>query len=124
YVLLLGSERKPAGGRTEDEEAGGVQDTGPLIKAGALAHGASVVPDDFKTLKVPTSIVCVENDPLFPEDVRKLGEDAMASANLEHEVQVYPGVPHGESTGPKRESAAVSPWQCSSKSRRGLTREI
>ncbi|SPN97417.1 uncharacterized protein DNG_00931 [Cephalotrichum gorgonifer] len=93
YILLLGSET-PAPTGPVDEEAGAVR-RAPLIKVGALAHAASVNPDDFKNLKVPVSLVCVENDPLFPDDVRTLGEDAMASANLEHEVKVYPGVPHG-----------------------------
>jgi dienelactone hydrolase len=27
--------------------------------------------------------------------VRMAGEDMLSNANLEHEVQVYPGVPHG-----------------------------
>lgn len=94
YVLLLGRET-PAPAGQPDEEAGAVRQ-GPLIKVGALAHAASVVPDDFNGLAVPLSIVCVENDPLFPDEVRTVGEDAMASANLEHEVRVYPGVPHGE----------------------------
>lgn len=95
YVLLLGSETPAPAGQPADEEEGAVR-KGPLIKVGALAHAASVMPDDFKALKVPVSLVCVENDPLFPDEVRTVGEDAMASANLEHEVRVYPGVPHGE----------------------------
>lgn len=92
FVLLLGKETKVAGG---DEESAGGQTAGPYIKAGAVAHAASVVPDDFKDIKVPLSLVCVEDDPLFPNDVRTAGEDVMADANLEHEVSVYPGVPHG-----------------------------
>lgn len=95
YVLLLGNEKQLPEAQIPDEEAGAVR-TGPLIKAGALAHGASVTPDDFTGLKVPMSLACVENDPLFPEEVRTRGEDAMESANLEHEVKVYPGVPHGK----------------------------
>lgn len=91
FVLLLGKETPKAEG---DEESGGVK-TGPFIKAGAVAHAASVIPDDFNNLKVPLSLVCVENDPLFPDAVRTQGEDAMSKANLEHEVQVYPAVPHG-----------------------------
>lgn len=91
YVMLLARETQKEG---SDEETGPVK-AGPYIKAGALAHAASVVPDDFKDIKVPLSFVCVENDPLFPEDVRSAGEDSMSNANLEHEVQVYPGVPHG-----------------------------
>ncbi|EQK99517.1 hypothetical protein G6O67_001127 [Ophiocordyceps sinensis] len=89
FVLLLAKER--AG----DEQSAGALTKGPYIKAGALAHAASVVPDDFNNLKAPLSLVCVEDDPLFPDVVRSAGEDAMSKANLEHEVQVYPGVPHG-----------------------------
>jgi dienelactone hydrolase len=97
YVLLLGAEREQTTGwgqKPPDEEAGEAK-TGPFIKAGALAHGSSVVPDDFNGLKAPISLICVENDPLFSDEVRKAGEDAMSKANLEHEVSVYPGVPHG-----------------------------
>ncbi|KAF6816242.1 Protein AIM2-like protein 4 [Colletotrichum sojae] len=95
YVLHLGSDRSvPTSGQGPDTEAGEVK-KGPFIKVGAIAHGASVIPDDFNGIKVPISLVCVENDPLFPEEVRTHGEDAMCKANLEHEVQVYPGVPHG-----------------------------
>ncbi|KAF7544572.1 hypothetical protein G7046_g9759 [Stylonectria norvegica] len=91
YVLLLGKKTKATGG---DEESSSPE-LGPYIKAGAVAHAASVVPDDFVDVQVPLSLVCVENDPLFPDDVRTVGEDSMSKAELEHEVQVYPGVPHG-----------------------------
>ncbi|KAK2592133.1 hypothetical protein QQS21_010171 [Conoideocrella luteorostrata] len=91
FVLLLAQENEETSG---DEESGAVK-KGPYIKAGALAHAASVAPDDFKNLKAPLSLVCIEDDPLLPDAVRTAGEDAMSKANLEHEVQVYPGVPHG-----------------------------
>lgn len=92
FVLLLAQETQEDGG---DEESGALK-KGPYIKAGAVAHAASVSPDDFTNIKVPISLVCVEDDPLFPDTVRTAGEDAMSNANLEHEVQVYPGVPHGK----------------------------
>ncbi|KAI0855556.1 Alpha/Beta hydrolase protein [Xylaria cubensis] len=104
YVLLLASERNAGqtswtgAQKQSDEEAGegqGPPRKGPFIKAGALAHATLVSPDDFGNLKVPISLVCVENDPVFPDEVRTAGEDAMSKSNLEHEVQVYPGVPHG-----------------------------
>ena len=91
FVLMLAKETQEQQ-QGEDEESGMVQ-KGPYIKAGAVAHAASVIPDDFKNLKAPLSLVCVEDDPLFPNAVRSAGEDAMSDANLEHEVQVYPGVP-------------------------------
>ncbi|KAF3057996.1 Protein AIM2 [Daldinia childiae] len=85
--------QKPA-----DEEAGeGISPPkkGPYIKAGALAHATLVSSEDFQGLKVPVSLVCVESDPLFPDEVRETGENIMSTENVEHEVQVYPGVPHG-----------------------------
>lgn len=93
FVILLGKETAVAEGA--DAEAGNVK-SGPFIKAGAVAHAASVAPEDFDNVKIPLSLVCVEEDPLFPEAVRTAGEDTMSTANLEHEVQVYPGVPHGK----------------------------
>ncbi|ODA80356.1 hypothetical protein RJ55_03314 [Drechmeria coniospora] len=88
FVLLLAKAERLG-------EQGDGAKKGPHIKAGALAHAASVVPDDFKDLEVPLSLICVENDPLFPDAVRSAGEEVMSTANLEHEVKVYPGVPHG-----------------------------
>ncbi|KAF7542107.1 hypothetical protein G7054_g14 [Neopestalotiopsis clavispora] len=101
YVLLLAAERQQLqsgwGGtsKPEDEEAGKTNTKGPYIKAGALAHATLVSPDDFFNLKVPVSLVCVENDPMFPDEVRMAGEDTLNKEGVEHEVQVYPGVPHG-----------------------------
>ncbi|KAI0146991.1 Alpha/Beta hydrolase protein [Xylariaceae sp. FL1272] len=104
YILLLASERPvthtswTGAQKQADEEAGeakGPEKKGPYIKAGALAHATLVSPDDFQYLKAPVSLVCVESDPMFPDDVRTKGEDVMSKGNLEHEVQVYPGVPHG-----------------------------
>ncbi|KAK0635552.1 Alpha/Beta hydrolase protein [Bombardia bombarda] len=106
YILLLAAERSAAqqqqGGRLpwakeeqRDVEAGKPAMLGPYIKAGALAHPTLVSRDDFVGLKAPVSIVAVESDPLFPDEVRTAGEDYMTKNNVEHEVQVYPGVPHG-----------------------------
>lgn len=92
YVLLLAQGTQEDG---NDEESG-MMKAGPFIKAGALAHAASVTPDDFKNLQAPLSLVCVENDALFTDEVREAGENLMTQDNVEHEVQVYPGVPHGE----------------------------
>ncbi|KAL7913937.1 Alpha/Beta hydrolase protein [Trichoderma velutinum] len=104
YVLLLAKGSYEGG---NDEEAVMVK-AGPYIKAGALAHAASVTPDDFKDLQAPLSLVCVEEDALFPDEVRKVGEEIMTQDNLEHEVQVYPGVPHGFAvTGQYQESAIM-----------------
>ena len=102
YVLLLASEKvRGQGGwgqKPADEEAGTVR-KGPFIKAGALAHGTLVCREDFEGVKVPISLVCVENDPMFANEVRAAGEDYLAKNNVEHEVQVYPDMPHGETFG-------------------------
>jgi dienelactone hydrolase len=92
FVMLLGKETKKP---STDEEAGSTK-TGPYIRAGAVAHAASVIPDDFQDIKAPLSFACVEDDPLFPDELRSAGEDKMTDAGLEHEVQVYPRVPHGK----------------------------
>ncbi|KAM0714213.1 hypothetical protein Q7P37_010000 [Cladosporium fusiforme] len=98
YVLLLGSDlhqdvaqgqRSPA---TQAEEGMAVQ--GPMIKFGAIAHGI-LSKSDLEAVKVPTSVVAVEGDPLFPDEVRDAGKKDMEERALEHELQVYPGVPHG-----------------------------
>ena len=101
FVLLLAKETpgKPTAADGQDTEAALPKSKGPYIKAGAVAHAASVIPEDFQNLKAPLSVVCVEDDPLFPDEVRTAGEDAMSSEDLEHEVQVYPGVPHGKYSG-------------------------
>jgi dienelactone hydrolase len=99
YILLLAAEKKGPGGKQQsaggegDEEAGVVA---PRIKAGALAHATLVSKRDWEGLRAPLSVVSVENDPLFPDEVRIAGEEYMSGNGVEHEVQVYPGVPHGE----------------------------
>ncbi|CCC12499.1 hypothetical protein SMACR_06577 [Sordaria macrospora] len=85
--------------------------SGPWIKAGAIAHATLVSKDDFKGLKAPISMVSVENDPVFPNEVRIAGEDYMSENNVEHEVQVYPGVPHGFAVVGEYEDAHIKEAQ-------------
>lgn len=107
YTVMLAGERPEAG---KDEEAGMVQ-TGPLIKAGAVAHATLVTRQDLKAVKAPLSMVCVgklsgrgareeltstEHDPLFPEDILDEGRKQFAASNIEHEIKTYSGVPHGQ----------------------------
>lgn len=99
YTLLLGGKlpdtvawgQKPAGA---DEEAG-VVESGPEIKAGVIAHGTLVTAEDIQSVKVPTMMVCVENDALFPDDVREQGKASLELNGVDHEVKVFDGVPHG-----------------------------
>jgi len=102
YALLLAGEDPGKGlwtageeGATPGQEEEGKVRKGPFIKAGVIAHGTQVTPDDIGGVKVPMSIICVEDDPLFPDEIRKAGEDMLAKSGVQHEVKVYPGVPHG-----------------------------
>ncbi|KAF2402334.1 alpha/beta-hydrolase [Trichodelitschia bisporula] len=97
YVLLLGSENPDSvlwGEEPTDEEQGMVK-KGPFIKAGAVAHGTQITPDEIAAVKVPISLVCVDNDPLFPNEIREAGVEALEKNKVEHEVKVFPEVPHG-----------------------------
>ena len=57
--------------------------------------GTLITQEDIEVLKVPTYIVAIENDPLFPDDVRKKGIQILETNKIEHEVKVYSDVPHG-----------------------------
>nr|POE65347.1 hydrolase tropi [Quercus suber] len=97
YALLLGSAAKDSetttDGNTEQESA--KQADYPLIKVAAIAHGTQITENDFENVKIPTSVVAVEDDPLFPDHVREGGKRMMEANSVESELKVYPGVPHG-----------------------------
>lgn len=102
YVMLLGSDPaadQNAGSKDQSQEAeeGSVQH-GPAIKAGVLAHGTLIEKSDFERVNVPLGIVAVENDSLFPDEVRDQGIKSLKAKGKEVESWVYPGVPHGKST--------------------------
>lgn len=46
-------------------------------------------------MKSPMMLVCVENDQLFPEETLNDGTQYLKANGVEHEVKIYPGVPHG-----------------------------
>ncbi|KAI9681121.1 MAG: hypothetical protein M1817_002403 [Caeruleum heppii] len=97
YVLLLAGEHPDTvmkGQAVKDEEEG-MAVAGPLIKAGAMAHGTLVELEDITSLKAPVSMACVEHDQLFPDAVRKEGIKHLEEKKIEHEVKVYSDVPHG-----------------------------
>jgi dienelactone hydrolase len=99
YVLLLAGEHPDSviwGQEQEGDEEQGMIKKGPFIKVGVVAHGTGVTPNDIANVKVPVSLICVEDDPLFPEEIWKAGEDALVKSGVEHEIKIYPGVPHGE----------------------------
>jgi dienelactone hydrolase len=99
YVLLLGSEldKEAAAGLRSPESTAeeGMVRQSAQIKAGAIAHGTQISKDDLEGMRVPVSIVAVEDDTLFPDHVRDEGKKAMEAKNLDHELKIYPNVPHG-----------------------------
>lgn len=97
YVCLLSSELPDtvAHGQALKDEEQGTFKPGPLIKAGALAHGTLITKLDLESIKSPISMACVENDQLFPDDVRTAGQTFLEEKKIDHEVKLYSGVPHG-----------------------------
>ena len=60
------------------------------------------------SLLIITSIYdLLENDQLFPDDVRIAGQKHLEESGIEHEIKVYPDVPHGKS-----DYAAMFPLRC------------
>lgn len=118
YVCLLSSELPDTvahGQALKDEEQGTVK-SGPLIKAGALAHGTLITEEDLENIKSPISMACVENDQLFPDDVLTAGQTFLEEKKIDHEVKVYSGVPHGfavvgEYADPKIQGAQKSAFE-------------
>ena len=37
----------------------------------------------------------IENDQLFPDEIRESGKEYLEEKHIEHEIRVYSGVPHG-----------------------------
>jgi dienelactone hydrolase len=99
YTLHLASEDAFAGleeAKADADEEAGSNERGPCIKAGAIAHGTLVTEDDFGRIKSPILMICVENDQLFPDSVRRAGEGLMLKRGVDHEVEIYPDAPHGK----------------------------
>ncbi|KAF2101605.1 dienelactone hydrolase family protein-like protein [Rhizodiscina lignyota] len=97
YILILAGEGPDTGAQgqpTTDEEQGMVK-TGPQLKTGVIAHGTMITKEDIAAVKVPVCMVCVENDQLFPDETREEGKKLLEKTGIDHEVKVYPGVPHG-----------------------------
>ncbi|KAF1984481.1 alpha/beta-hydrolase [Aulographum hederae CBS 113979] len=94
YVLLLAGEQSDVGQVSKDEEQG-VTKPGPYIKAGAIAHGTMVTREDLAGVKVPVSVVAVEDDSLFPPEILQAGKEFLKANSVEHEIETFTGVPHG-----------------------------
>lgn len=112
-VLLLAGEKKDTvlwGQQVKDEEAGAVS-KGPYIKAGAIAHATLVGKEDFEATKSPLAFICVENDQLFPDEVKEYGENYLKENNVENEFKTYAGVPHGFAVFGDYEDTAIKETQ-------------
>ncbi|KAK3207746.1 hypothetical protein GRF29_96g214360 [Pseudopithomyces chartarum] len=99
YILVLAGEHPDtvAWGQEapKDEEQGTVKKA-PVVKAGAIAHATSVTKEDLEAVKAPVYIAAVKDDPLFPEEeILTPGRRALEKNQVDHEVQIFPGVPHG-----------------------------
>jgi len=99
YILVLAGEHSDtvAWGQAKpnDEEQGTVKKA-PVLKAGAVAHPTMLTKEDLESVKSPVYFAAVENDPLCSEDeVLTPGRRAMENNKVEHEIQVFSGVPHG-----------------------------
>lgn len=99
YILVLASELPDsvAWGQTEpkDEEQGTVKKE-PVLKAGAIAHPTMTTKEDLEGVKAPVYIAAVKDDPMFSEDeVLTPGRRALETNKIEHEIEVFSGVPHG-----------------------------
>ncbi|MCJ1405974.1 hypothetical protein MMC19_000039 [Ptychographa xylographoides] len=97
YVLLLSSELPDtvARGQKKTDVEQGVIKVEPLVKVGAIAHGTLITKEDLESVKSPIAMACVENDQLFPDEIREAGKAYFQENHIEHEVKVYSGVPHG-----------------------------
>ena len=78
------------------DEEGGMVKKGPYLKAGVIAHGTQVTREDVCAVKSPLLMVCVENDQLFPAEILESGRQYMEAHAVEHDIKIYPGVPHGK----------------------------
>lgn len=96
YVLTLAADLpdSEAKGQEIKAEEGQIR-RGPEIKCGICAHGTLVGMSDTRDLKAPLQIVAVEDDPLFPKEVLEAAQESLKKNGVDHEVEVYPGVPHG-----------------------------
>jgi dienelactone hydrolase len=83
----------------------------PEIAVAAIAHGTQITLSDLENCAVPLSIVAVEDDSLFPDEIREAGVKALAEKKVEHEVEVFPGVPHGFAVWGDYEDAGIQEQQ-------------
>ncbi|KAI6247986.1 Hydrolase [Erysiphe necator] len=96
--------------QVQDEESSPVN-TGPYIKAGAIFHATLVTKEDFRSIKSPLCFICVENDQLFPEDIKQYGEQSLKYDRIDCEFKTYTDVPHGFGVVGEYENARIKAAQ-------------
>lgn len=57
-----------------------------------------ITKEDIEGIKAPVSIVAIENDSLFPDEIREAGKKVLDEKKIEYELELYQSVPHGKST--------------------------
>lgn len=118
YVLLLAGQEKDRGLEKEAKEEHVIK--GPEIRCGVVAHGTLIGREDIKGVKSPVQLICVRNDPLFPEEVLENGRKYLEEGKVEHEIEVYEGCPHGFAVVGEYESQTIKEAQ--SKAFEGMVR--
>ncbi|KAF1942554.1 alpha/beta-hydrolase [Clathrospora elynae] len=99
YILMLAAELPDTvawGQATPKDEEQGTVEKKPVLRAGAVAHPTMTTMEDLEAVKAPVYIAAVKDDPMFSEDdVLTPGRRVMETNKVEHEIQVFSGVPHG-----------------------------
>ncbi|KAI9740940.1 MAG: hypothetical protein M1818_004546 [Claussenomyces sp. TS43310] len=113
YILQLAGAKADdeASGRKPTDEESGFITSEPLLKCGAAAHGTLISKEDFEGLRSPVMLVCIQDDQLFPEDIRVAGEELLRHSNVDHKFEIYPGVPHGFAVVGEYESPKIKAAQ-------------
>ena len=89
-------EKEPQDSTHTDPEARGASDTqSPLLKAAATAHPVQSTLPEIDAIRAPISMACINDDQLFPDDVREQGRAALELNNVDHEIRMFEDVPHG-----------------------------
>ncbi|KAH7390721.1 Alpha/Beta hydrolase protein [Pyrenochaeta sp. MPI-SDFR-AT-0127] len=99
YIIILAGEHADTAALSPsapaDEEQGPVKKQ-PVLKAGAVAHPTMLTKEDLEGVRAPVYFAAVKDDPMLSEEeILTPGRRAMEANKVEHEVQVFSGVPHG-----------------------------
>ena len=59
--------------------------------------GTLITREDLAAVQAPLFIAALDNDPLFPNDIREEGKKSLEERKVEYELEIYQDVPHGKS---------------------------